>query len=345
MRFTKLLGKPDHKHKSKVHSTSPSPSPSSFSSLSPSPSPSPSPNFSEIPVFNVRYPKKTKIFSSIHRRVEGHVEIKLPLDDDTTIESIDIGFKGDVRTRINEYVANNQTESSSSPPPVTGTLPRIHSPWHKHRKSSSSSSKVAGKIPGLSPNSALIETELNKDGVIFVLFDESFNVFNAETSHGDFNMEDIKLVPFAFMFPSFEKEGDLRLPSSGDSFCYAIVSGEANTTVRYELYVRVRAWSSEQQCYMNVDFLAPLKYQGGSVPRSELGFTVVESENESDPSPVDNDLFKINLFGLLHNPFASSTSQKKPELGHYGLKASFKLPMEISLDYKLVHVSRDCVEG
>ncbi|GME84815.1 unnamed protein product [Ambrosiozyma monospora] len=62
--------------------------------------------------------------------------------------------------------------------------------------------------------------------------------------------------------PPFRK---IELPSSGDSFCLVEnEQGIANTTVRYELYVRVQAWSKKGNCPVVVDFLAPLMFQGGS---------------------------------------------------------------------------------
>ncbi|GMG47593.1 unnamed protein product [Ambrosiozyma monospora] len=283
------------------NSTSPSPSPSVLSPLGP------------LKIkFNVRYPEKTEIFSSIHRRVKGNIEIYIPSKEYYSIESIDVGFKGDVRTRINERI------SSSQPAKSNGFL----SSFKTHKRSSSNSSPVK-KVH-----------KVNKDGVVYVLFDESFNIFKSETSPDVFNIDYILTrVPFEFMFPSFEKDGDLRLPSSGDSFCYADSpgNGEANTTVRYELYVRVRALSSPGECY-NIDFLAPLKYQGGSLPPSGSIIADVEMKDNSDESDSSNDVVPQRR---ARNSPVSPSSHKSSPSDTSALNAICKFPSEILLDDKL----------
>ncbi|GME83556.1 unnamed protein product [Ambrosiozyma monospora] len=200
-----------------------------------------------IAEFTLQYPTKSRIFSSQLNQVCGTAKLQIP-ETINNVLSIDLGLKGDVRSR--KLDTKDPTSTSMS----------LYEDSISMNPSTDSES-----VPSMKKFNVKVD----------ILFNESKPVYTLGTKvylPGGTFLE----FPIDFHFPS----GKFELPSSIDDLSIE----DRKLTIRYELYLRIKIATGSIHLPEYFDFLAPLKYQGGSTP--EYISRNATEEDEEEPSEL-----------------------------------------------------------
>ncbi|GMG56291.1 unnamed protein product [Ambrosiozyma monospora] len=201
--------------------------------------------------FTLQYPTKSQIFSSQLNQVCGTAKLQIP-ETINNVLSIELGLKGDVRSR--KLDAEDYDLSSIS----------------------LDEDSIEDSISLTSSTSESVLSIKKVNVKVDILFNESKPVYTLGTKV-DLPAGTFLEFPIDFQFPS----GNFELPSSIDDLSV----GDSKLTIRYELYLRIKMATGSIHLPENLDFLTPLKYQGGSAPEYIFTSNTTE-EDEGELSEI-----------------------------------------------------------